>query len=607
MANKKVYAVLLMLLLSLTVWSSIAEAESNLTVFIVDSKVDFDFIKNLSMVSEINHGSVVGRIIYQEAPEVNLSAYEVEEEGRIKKELYYAALRKIIHYQRENPGQRIIVNISLSFSRAEDKHKRLIDSLAEEGVMIITAGGNQSSQQAIYPAGFESTIAVANATKDGKAASSNYGSFVDISAPGSVQYISRLYLPQGTTVKNYQAVGTSFSAPRVAALLAKLLILEPNLSLERGMDLILNNADAIDDLKYEKGLLGTGVINIDQTLAKIDSFYYFKTYSPILLGVIIFLSLFFYYWQKYQLGGLFLGVLLILVVLPLGALVQEILWGNITELGDKYQQLKIIDYILIVLVPLVIIKLSNWQRKFVLSSYLLGLVILFLSFNIAYHFSITTNLYLRSALVIIIISLIISERIRIYQAHNKSSLYKLVPLLISQSEKTVKIAKQRLKSAHYSLASLLRRMKEEEIPYALIEEVVRAKDKEINLVEELLTILKREDTELDEIVISLLSDLESEQLLDSIKAELRVAIPAVQYSLLRLIAELESQDDEIVELVLKILFLQNDMWLRYQALLTLTALSSSLEEIKIIIEELRYDSQEIVRLEAQNLWAQLED
>lgn len=596
-----------MLLLSLTVWSFIAEAESNLTVFIVDSKVDFDFIKNLSMVNEINHGSVVGRIIYQEAPEVNLRAYGVEEKGRIKKELYYTALRKIILYQRENPEQRIIVNISLSFSKVEDKHKRLIDSLAKEGVVIITAGGNQSSQQPIYPAGFESTIAVANATKDGRAASSNYGAFIDISAPGSVQYISRLYLPQGITVKNYQAVGTSFSAPRVAALLAKLLILEPNLSLERGMDLILNNADAIDDLKYENGLLGTGVINVDQTLAEIDSFYYFKAYSPFLLWGAILLTLLFYYWQKYQLGGLFVGVLLILVVLPLGALVQEILWGNIAELGDKYQQLKLIDYILIVLVPLVVIKLSSWQRKFVLSSYLLGLAILFLSFNIAYHFSITTNLYLRSALVIITLSLIMSERVRIYQAQNKSSLYKLVPLLLSQSEKTVKIAKQRLKSPHYSLASLLARMKEEEIPYALIEEVVRAKGKEVNLIEELLTILKREDLELDEIVISLLSDLESKELVNSIKAELTDATTAVQYSLLRLIAKLELQDDEIVESVLKILFLQNDMWLRYQALLTLTALSSSLEEIKMIIEELRYDSQEIVRLEAQKLGAQLED
>ena len=596
-----------MLLLSLTVWSSTVEAESDLTVFIVDSKVDFDFIKNLSMVNEINHGSVVGRIIYQEAPEVNLRAYGVEEKGRIKKELYYTALRKIILYQRENPEQRIIVNISLSFSKVEDKHKRLIDSLAKEGVVIITAGGNQSSQQPIYPAGFESTIAVANATKDGRAASSNYGAFIDISAPGSVQYISRLYLPQGITVKNYQAVGTSFSAPRVAALLAKLLILEPNLSLERGMDLILNNAEAIDDLKYENGLLGTGVINVDQTLAEIDSFYYFKAYSPFLLWGAILLTLLFYYWQKYQLGGLFVGVLLILVVLPLGALVQEILWGNIAELGDKYQQLKLIDYILIVLVPLVVIKLSSWQRKFVLSSYLLGLAILFLSFNIAYHFSITTNLYLRSALVIITLSLIMSERVRIYQAQNKSSLYKLVPLLLSQSEKTVKIAKQRLKSLHYSLASLLARMKEEEIPYALIEEVVRAKDKEVKLIEELLTILKREDTELDEIVISLLSDLESKELVGAIKAELTDATTAVQYSLLRLIAKLELQDDEIVESVLKILFLQNDMWLRYQALLTLTALSSSREEIKMIIEELRYDSQEIVRLEAQKLGAQLED
>ncbi|MBM7556899.1 S8 family peptidase [Halanaerobacter jeridensis] len=418
MKYKKSYFILLLLLLVLLICTSLANARSNspVTVFIIDTKVDFAFVENLAMDGQINHGSVVGRIIYQEVPEVNLRSYSVEEEGSINEQLYYDALRKIASYNKEYPNQRIIVNISLGFSKAGDKHKTLINDLVNRGVIVIAAGGNESSEQAIYPAGFKGTVAVGNATADAKAASSNYGDFIDLCAPGSVKYISRLYLPQGVTVKSFKAVGTSFSAPRVVALLAKLLTLQPNLSGQRGLDLILNNTDVIDDPKYEQGLLGTGVINVDRTLAQVDPYYYFKAYGINVLWGLVFIILSIYWFNKYQIGGLFLTILFFLVVFPVAFLLQELLLVDGQNLWYAYKQLEVVDYLYLMLVPVVILKITSWQSKFVLVNYLLGLLLLALNIDLPNIFSCSTTMYLRSGLGLITLLFWGGERLRIYQA-----------------------------------------------------------------------------------------------------------------------------------------------------------------------------------------------
>ena len=606
---KKSYFTLLLLLLVLLIFTSLVNARSNspVTVFIIDTKVDFAFVENLAMDGQINHGSVVGRIIYQEVPEVNLRSCSVEEKGSINEQLYYDALRKIASYNKEHPNERIIVNISLGFSKAEAEHKTLINDLVNRGVIVIAAGGNESSEQAIYPAGFKGTVAVGNATADAKAASSNYGDFIDLCAPGNVKYISRLYLPQGVTVKSFKAVGTSFSAPRVVALLAKLLTLQPNLSAQRGLDLILNNTDVIDDPKYEQGLLGTGVINVDRTLAQVDPYYYFKAYSFLILWGGLFLAVFIYYFKQYKFGGLFLIILLSLVIVPLGLLIQEIVVEMVQQLWANYRQLGVIDYIYIALAPLIILKVTSWQRNIALVSYLFYLVLIALTVNLTAVFSITPSNYLRIMVLLIILVLIVIERMRLYQVRQATTTNELVNLLSSYSDKTVNIAEEKLKNSKSSLSTILKIMHQANITFELIEEIIIGFATRTELIDNLVNILKREDKELEELVIKLLSKLDRREVINKVKVELKATKPQVKYALLRLIAKLKIQDQKIVELVLKILFSNNDMWLRYQALITLVDMSSSLEELKVIINELRFDQAEIIRLEAQNLWSQLEN
>ena len=607
--NSKKYAIILLgLVLSLLLYPPAVNAEQDIsvTVFIIDTEVDFSFVKNLAMTGDISHGSVVGRIIYQEVPAVNLRAYGVQKEGEIQQERYYEALAKVAAYQQEHAQEKIIVNISLGFGQRSVKHQKLINRIVDKGGVVIAAAGNDSAREPVYPAGFEAAVAVGNATKEAKAKSSNFGEFIDLSAPGSVEYISRLYLPQGLGIKSFEAVGTSFSAPRVAALLAKLLILEPDLSLERGLELISNNTDKITDPKYEQGLLGTGVINADRTLAEVDPYYYFKRDLPSWLISLSVLLLFIYYFRDYPFGTLFLIILLILVILPVIFLLQKIFMINLQEIWAYQQYLKWFDYLYLGGVPLIIGIITSWQQKFIVISYCLGLIILILGVQPIIKLGINPIYYLRINLGLIIIFLVVMERIRIYQVINFNNLNQLIPLLTSNSQEIIKLVKDKLKEGDYSLKNLLKQLDKENISVELSKEIVIAKADQIPLIKNLFEILKEVD-QLEERIIKLLGKLETDKVVSKLKKELINAKPAVKEKLLRLIAHLKFHDKEIIELIIKILFSQADMWLRYQALLTLTALSSSLEELRAIIEQLKFDHHEIVRLEAKSLEQQLED
>ena len=607
MQKRKLYFLLVIVLLILVSYNPLikAQVEPPVTVFIIDTEVDFSFVKNLTMTGEITHGSVVGRIIYQEVPKIKLRAYNVEQNGEIDKALYYDALEKIAAYQSQHPHERILLNVSLGFSQATTEHKSLINNLVKQGVVIIAAGGNESSQQAIYPAGFKGPVAVGNATAEGKAASSNYGEFIDICAPGDVKYISRLYLPQGVTVKSFKAVGTSFSAPRVVALLAELLTMQSNLSPARAIDLISNNAEKIADPKYEQGLLGTGVIARDKTLAQVDSYYYFKNYGMSFVWGLLFISLSVYWFNKYQIGGLFLTLLFFLVALPLAFLMQELLLGNVQHSWYLYQQLEVVDYLYLVLVPLVMLKITSWQPKFVVVNYLLGLLLLVLNIDLAVVLSWAPATYLRSGLGLISLLLFGGERLRINQVKQEENMTKLISLLSSYSQKTFKISKRKLKTSNYSLQVLIKKMKQEEVEFDLIKKFIFDVNNDHKLLEKLLNILKEDDLLIEDTVIDLLSEMQTKELFNMIKEKLKQAKPSLQNSLLKLLEKINYTDQEIVDIVTNILFSTTDMWLGYQSLVTLKNICSSNKKLKEIIKPLTTDSRDLVQLEAKKILTEL--
>ncbi len=140
-----------------------------------------------------------------------------------------------------------------------------LDYAISHGVMVCKAAGNSGSQSADYMGSRTDIINVcATNSSDIKASFSNYGTWVDIAAPGVdiASTYSDHFTPQYVLLD-----GTSMSAPHVTSAVGMLESYVPGLSNAEQTDLILNHTDYIDDLNPAyAGKLGTGRLNVFRML-----------------------------------------------------------------------------------------------------------------------------------------------------------------------------------------------------------------------------------------------------------------------------------------------------------------------------------------------------
>ncbi len=150
---------------------------------------------------------------------------------------------KGIIYAADN-GARVI-NISSGSSRYNQSYVDALQYAINKGALITCSAGNSATDELIYPAAYDmpGLISVGSSTrKDTKCRFSNYGDWVDVSAPGD--YIM-------TTLLNdrYGKVsGTSFSSPMVTAVAALIFSKYPDMSPANVQDTIMNNVDISEDL-----------------------------------------------------------------------------------------------------------------------------------------------------------------------------------------------------------------------------------------------------------------------------------------------------------------------------------------------------------------------
>ena len=123
-----------------------------------------------------------------------------------------------------------IINMSLgTVSTCPAAYQRAIDIARSKGAIVVAAAGNGNTDASKYaPANCMGVITVGATTKDGKRASfSNYGTRVNISAPGEdilTLSMNSLDRPDNTKFSYDYESGTSMAAPHVSALLAQQLV-----------------------------------------------------------------------------------------------------------------------------------------------------------------------------------------------------------------------------------------------------------------------------------------------------------------------------------------------------------------------------------------------
>ncbi len=150
-----------------------------------------------------------------------------------------------------------VINLSLGGYASSNALRDAINAAAAQGTVVVGGAGNDNTSALFYPAAYENVLAVAGTTiTDTKATFSNYGTWVDVSAPGETITTTFLGGDYGP------ASGTSLSAPFVSGLAGLIRSRWPTWTEVMVRNQILRTTDAIDSLNPGyAGQLGTGRID----------------------------------------------------------------------------------------------------------------------------------------------------------------------------------------------------------------------------------------------------------------------------------------------------------------------------------------------------------
>ncbi|MBS2970724.1 S8 family serine peptidase [Metabacillus sp. KIGAM252] len=153
-----------------------------------------------------------------------------------------------------------IINMSLGGSNYSLSYNEAIQYAYRNGVLVVAAAGNESTSAPTYPASYPNVISVSSTTSYNTLSSfSNYGTTIDIAAPGSLIYST---LPGNDFGK---MSGTSMAAPVVSGAAALIWSADPSLTNEQVARRLYETADDLGSSGKDL-YFGYGLVNVEEAL-----------------------------------------------------------------------------------------------------------------------------------------------------------------------------------------------------------------------------------------------------------------------------------------------------------------------------------------------------
>lgn len=161
---------------------------------------------------------------------------------------FIAGLNHIYAYCTANPGTRCVVNMSLG-GGVHQVFNSLVESAIASGIVVVAAAGNSNRDACLHsPASATSSITVGATTLHdarwtGPTKSSNFGSCVDVWAPGA-----EILSASNANVNVYSTKsGTSMASPHVTGIAAAILSRNPTFTPQQVASAMIASSSTLSD------------------------------------------------------------------------------------------------------------------------------------------------------------------------------------------------------------------------------------------------------------------------------------------------------------------------------------------------------------------------
>lgn len=175
-----------------------------------------------------------------------------------------------------------VINMSWSTYDSSAVESMFLNSIYNQGIVLVAAAGNDGRSIKNYPAAFQHVIGVASTDdKDHFSSFSTYGSWVKISAPGGTSGTRRnkIYLLSTTFSTDFYAAryfpnqkydimeGTSMASPVISGICGLLFSIKPDITPDQILTCLKTTARDLDTLNPNyKGMMGAGRVDAYKAL-----------------------------------------------------------------------------------------------------------------------------------------------------------------------------------------------------------------------------------------------------------------------------------------------------------------------------------------------------